>query len=67
MNEANVSFGVSITTGILDIHLFWAGKGTCCIPVEGTYGPLLSAIQIIPGVSYLSNHHFPLFLGRRTE
>ncbi|XP_074578059.1 uncharacterized protein LOC141834629 isoform X2 [Curcuma longa] len=44
------AFNVTIINGVLDIHLFWAGKGTCCIPVEGTYGPLLSAIRISPVV-----------------
>lgn len=42
------AFNVTIINGVLDIHLFWAGKGTCCIPVEGTYGPLLSALGISP-------------------
>ncbi|VVB00154.1 unnamed protein product [Arabis nemorensis] len=33
---------------------FWAGKGTCCIPVQGAYGPLISAILHQPlGI----NHH----------
>ncbi|XP_042411785.1 probable LRR receptor-like serine/threonine-protein kinase At1g56140 isoform X2 [Zingiber officinale] len=45
------AFNVTIMNAVLDIHLFWAGKGTCCIPVEGTYGPLLSAIRISPAHS----------------
>ncbi|WOK93777.1 hypothetical protein Cni_G02478 [Canna indica] len=57
LNEAKGSkpvikeFNVSVTSGIVDVHLFWRGKGTCCIPVEGTYGPLLSAIQVFPVVT----------------
>ncbi|CAA0836582.1 Probable LRR receptor-like serine/threonine-protein kinase [Striga hermonthica] len=35
----------------LEIHLFWAGKGTCCVPAQGTYGPLISAINFVPTVS----------------
>ncbi|XP_051135135.1 probable LRR receptor-like serine/threonine-protein kinase At1g56140 [Andrographis paniculata] len=32
----------------IDVHLFWAGKGTCCVPAQGTYGPLISAISAAP-------------------
>jgi len=38
-----------VTENYIDIHLFWAGKGTCCIPAQGTYGPLIQAIHAIPG------------------
>ncbi|XP_020416821.1 probable LRR receptor-like serine/threonine-protein kinase At1g56130 isoform X2 [Prunus persica] len=27
-------FNVTVTENYLDIHLFWAGKGTCCIPEQ---------------------------------
>ncbi|KAK7313194.1 hypothetical protein VNO77_37694 [Canavalia gladiata] len=37
-----------VTENYLEIHLFWAGKGTCCIPAQGTYGPLIQAISAIP-------------------
>ncbi|GLT60028.1 hypothetical protein SLA2020_328170 [Shorea laevis] len=37
-----------VSENYLEIHLFWAGKGTCCIPVQGTYGPLISAISASP-------------------
>ncbi|PQM40458.1 putative LRR receptor-like serine/threonine-protein kinase [Prunus yedoensis var. nudiflora] len=29
-------FKVNVTENYLDIHLFWAGKGTCCIPEQDT-------------------------------
>ncbi|KAL4587712.1 hypothetical protein LXL04_000586 [Taraxacum kok-saghyz] len=32
----------------IDIHLYWAGKGTTAIPDRGVYGPLISAITITP-------------------
>ncbi|KAJ0026371.1 hypothetical protein Pint_06973 [Pistacia integerrima] len=32
----------------MEIHLFWAGKGTCCTPDRGTYGPSISAISVTP-------------------
>ena len=32
----------------LEIHLYWAGKGTTAIPDRGVYGPLISAITITP-------------------
>ncbi|CAK7353718.1 unnamed protein product [Dovyalis caffra] len=39
-------FDANVTNTIMDIHFFWAGKGTCCIPYQGTYGPLVSAIHV---------------------
>nr|GEW87399.1 probable LRR receptor-like serine/threonine-protein kinase At1g56140 isoform X2 [Tanacetum cinerariifolium] len=42
-------FSVTVTQNHLEIHLFWAGKGTCCIPEQGDYGPLISAIRVSPG------------------
>ncbi|CAA6672566.1 unnamed protein product [Spirodela intermedia] len=40
-------FTVNVSVdGIVDIHFFWAGRGTCCIPRQGTFGPLVSAINI---------------------
>ncbi|PON40428.1 Mitogen-activated protein kinase kinase kinase [Parasponia andersonii] len=38
-------FNVTVSENYLEIHLFWAGKGTCCIPKEGYYGPLVAAIH----------------------
>ncbi|GMY33347.1 putative lrr receptor-like serine/threonine-protein kinase, partial [Fagus crenata] len=38
-------FLVQVSENYLEIHLFWAGKGTCCIPSQGTYGPSISAIS----------------------
>ncbi|KAK3042632.1 hypothetical protein RJ639_000884, partial [Escallonia herrerae] len=38
-------YNVQVTENYLEIHLFWAGKGTCCVPLQGTYGPLISAIS----------------------
>ncbi|KAK9155255.1 hypothetical protein Sjap_002735 [Stephania japonica] len=39
-------FKVNVSDNVLEIHLFWAGKGTCCIPVQGYYGPSVSAISV---------------------
>ncbi|XP_074325475.1 uncharacterized protein LOC141663589 isoform X1 [Apium graveolens] len=36
----------NVTNNIVDIHFFWAGRGTCCIPSQSTYGPLVSAIHV---------------------
>ena len=38
-----------VSENYLEIHLFWTGKGTCCIPVRGTYGPAIAAISATPG------------------
>ncbi|KVH90261.1 Malectin [Cynara cardunculus var. scolymus] len=40
------SFETNVTNTIIDVHLVWAGKGTCCIPVQSTFGPLISAIHV---------------------
>ncbi|KAL5543762.1 hypothetical protein UlMin_007546 [Ulmus minor] len=37
-----------VSENFLEIHLFWAGKGTCCVPAQGTYGPSISAISTTP-------------------
>ncbi|KAJ9556224.1 hypothetical protein OSB04_010838 [Centaurea solstitialis] len=44
-------FNVNVTQGFLEIHLFWAGKGTCCIPEQGDYGLLISALRVSAGFS----------------
>ncbi|KFK35533.1 hypothetical protein AALP_AA4G003000 [Arabis alpina] len=41
-------YKANVTENYLEMHLFWAGKGTCCIPAQGTYGPLVSAISATP-------------------
>ncbi|XP_030971278.1 probable LRR receptor-like serine/threonine-protein kinase At1g56140 isoform X2 [Quercus lobata] len=41
------NFRANVSENYLEIHLFWAGKGTCCIPVQGYYGPLISAIHVV--------------------
>lgn len=42
------NFKANVTQNYLEIHLFWAGKGTCCIPEEGNYGPSISALSVSP-------------------
>ncbi|XP_073148700.1 probable LRR receptor-like serine/threonine-protein kinase At1g56140 [Henckelia pumila] len=41
-------FKAKVSENYLEIHLFWAGKGTCCVPAQGTYGPLIQAINVTP-------------------
>ncbi|KAF9660927.1 hypothetical protein SADUNF_Sadunf19G0014600 [Salix dunnii] len=38
-----------VTNGALEIRLHWAGKGTVWSPETGTYGPLISAIDVESG------------------
>ncbi|KAJ7981864.1 putative Kinase [Quillaja saponaria] len=40
-------FNVSVDS-TLEIHLYWAGKGTNAVPDRGVYGPLISAITVTP-------------------
>ncbi|KAL1537955.1 putative leucine-rich repeat receptor-like serine/threonine-protein kinase [Salvia divinorum] len=42
------NFTAVVTDTTLDIHFYWAGKGTNAIPVRGVYGPLISAISVDP-------------------
>ena len=37
---------VNVTNHVLEIRLYWAGKGTTLIPNRGYYGPLISAISL---------------------
>ncbi|CAN7127253.1 unnamed protein product, partial [Brassica rapa subsp. narinosa] len=39
----------NVTNNILEIRLYWAGKGTTLIPERGNYGPLISAISLCHG------------------
>ncbi|KAH7512736.1 hypothetical protein FEM48_Zijuj12G0122100 [Ziziphus jujuba var. spinosa] len=39
---------VLVNGSTLEIHLYWAGKGTSDIPAKGVYGPLISAITVTP-------------------
>ncbi|XP_058100932.1 probable LRR receptor-like serine/threonine-protein kinase At1g53440 isoform X1 [Magnolia sinica] len=41
-------FTTNVTDHTLEIHLYWAGKGTTAIPDRGVYGPLISAITVTP-------------------
>ncbi|KAL8096543.1 putative LRR receptor-like serine/threonine-protein kinase At1g56140 [Apium graveolens] len=41
-------YKVQVSENYIEIHFFWAGKGSCCIPAPGTYGPLISAISATP-------------------
>lgn len=44
-------FDILVNGSTLDIHLYWAGKGTTAIPDRGVYGPLISAITVTPNFS----------------
>nr|DAD42991.1 TPA_asm: hypothetical protein HUJ06_001221 [Nelumbo nucifera] len=48
-------FKANVSENFIEIHLFWAGKGTCCIPEQGDYGPSISALAVtsdfVPTVS----------------
>ncbi|XP_065856782.1 probable LRR receptor-like serine/threonine-protein kinase At1g56130 [Euphorbia lathyris] len=42
------TFNATVTENHLEIHLLWAGKGTYCTPVQGYYGPIISALSVVP-------------------
>ncbi|KAK0600474.1 hypothetical protein LWI29_015358 [Acer saccharum] len=39
---------IRVNGSTLEVHLYWAGKGTNAIPDQGVYGPLISAITVTP-------------------
>ena len=41
---------VVVNGSTLEIHLYWAGKGTTAIPDRGVYGPLINAITVTPSM-----------------
>ncbi|XP_010243680.1 PREDICTED: probable LRR receptor-like serine/threonine-protein kinase At1g56140 [Nelumbo nucifera] len=41
-------FKANVTENYLEIHLFWAGKGTQRIPEDGSYGSSIAAIKFTP-------------------
>ncbi|RZC74182.1 hypothetical protein C5167_049664 [Papaver somniferum] len=41
-------YDVDVMSSTLEIHLYWAGKGTTFIPSDIAYGPLISAIAVTP-------------------
>ncbi|XP_077212752.1 putative LRR receptor-like serine/threonine-protein kinase At1g53440 [Tasmannia lanceolata] len=44
----SITFNTNVTSNTLEIHLYWAGKGTTSVPDAGVYGPLISAITVTP-------------------
>ncbi|OEL33972.1 putative LRR receptor-like serine/threonine-protein kinase [Dichanthelium oligosanthes] len=40
----NITHDVIVDNSILVIHLYWSGRGTCCIPYKGAYGPLVKCL-----------------------
>ncbi|XP_050148223.1 probable LRR receptor-like serine/threonine-protein kinase RFK1 isoform X1 [Malus sylvestris] len=38
---------VNVTSNVLEIRFYWAGKGTTKIPEKGHYGPLISAVSVV--------------------
>ncbi|XP_062233512.1 probable LRR receptor-like serine/threonine-protein kinase At1g56130 [Phragmites australis] len=44
----NITHEAIADNSTLEIHLYWSGRGTCCIPYDGAYGPLVSAIKVFP-------------------
>ncbi|GMI93624.1 hypothetical protein like AT1G56130 [Hibiscus trionum] len=49
------NFTIDVTENHLEIHLFWAGKGTSDTPEEGYYGSIISAISVVPNFRPIVN------------
>uniref|UniRef100_M4EMZ1 non-specific serine/threonine protein kinase n=1 Tax=Brassica campestris TaxID=3711 RepID=M4EMZ1_BRACM len=55
---------VNVTNHMLEIRLYWAGKGTTLIPRRGNYGPLISAISLCHQIEKKKHHtDYPLIFG----
>ncbi|XP_050368881.1 probable LRR receptor-like serine/threonine-protein kinase At1g56140 [Argentina anserina] len=52
-------YTVQVSENYIEIQLFWAGKGTCCVPAQGTYGPIISAISATPDFEPTVSNHTP--------
>jgi hypothetical protein len=48
-------YNATVSRNFLEIHLFWAGKGTCCVPSQGYYGPMISALSVTPSMAPLND------------
>ncbi|MQM11206.1 hypothetical protein Taro_044110, partial [Colocasia esculenta] len=52
-----MNFTTRVTSNTLEIHLYWAGKGTNAIPERGgVYGPLISAISVTLSKMYIQGN-----------
>ncbi|KAJ0829490.1 putative non-specific serine/threonine protein kinase [Helianthus annuus] len=49
-------YTVNVQKNTLKIQLYWAGKGTTCIPKRGSYGPIISAISVEPSKKFFVYH-----------
>ncbi|RZC74186.1 hypothetical protein C5167_049669 [Papaver somniferum] len=49
-------YDVDVTNSTLEIHLYWAGKGTTFISSDIVYGPLISAIAVTPNFDPNTGH-----------
>ncbi|PIN17134.1 Serine/threonine protein kinase [Handroanthus impetiginosus] len=59
-------FTVEVSENYMEIHLFWAGKGTCCVPAQGVYGPSISAISATPDFNPTVSNNPPSTNNNRT-
>ncbi|WZZ03860.1 hypothetical protein YC2023_089781 [Brassica napus] len=60
VKEANVN----VANHLLEIRLYWAGKGTTLIPQRGNYGPIISAISLCHSTEKtIHRTNYPLIFG----
>ncbi|XP_062012445.1 probable LRR receptor-like serine/threonine-protein kinase At1g56130 isoform X1 [Rosa rugosa] len=61
------TFSVNVSENYLEIHLFWAGKGTCCTPDQGHYGPLIAAVHAASDFTPTVSGSPPTTLGMKSR
>ncbi|XP_047325633.1 probable LRR receptor-like serine/threonine-protein kinase RFK1 isoform X2 [Impatiens glandulifera] len=65
-----IHFNATVKDNTLQIRFSWAGKGTTRIPNRGVYGPLISAISVVPNFKTCSDRkkgvHIYIIIGSVT-
>ncbi|KAL5716564.1 hypothetical protein ACHQM5_018234 [Ranunculus cassubicifolius] len=56
------NFTTLVDRNTLKIQFYWAGKGTAGIPSRGVYGPLISAISVVPNFKPPASKKTPIAL-----
>ncbi|CAH2065726.1 unnamed protein product [Thlaspi arvense] len=52
-------YKANVSENYLEIHLFWAGKGSFSVPILGTFGPLISAVSAKPDFTPTVGNRLP--------
>lgn len=65
--EVRRNYTAQVSRNFLEIHLFWAGKGTQPVPKDGYYGTAISAINVTPNFKPTVNNRLPATLSKKNK